>query len=85
MEGVGKFSPQIEIDLLRIYEKVFKFRSVFFDNLEESVISKTGDDFETQMVLMEEIKEIAEKFDLYPGLSIIDMERIEQILDIFMI
>lgn len=85
LEGVGKFSPQIEIDLLRIYEKVFKFRSVFFDNLEESVISKTGDDFETQMVLMEEIKEIAEKFDLYPGLSIIDMERIEQILDIFMI
>lgn len=80
-----KFTNKIDIDFLSIYEKVFKHRSIFFEDLENLVMSKKSDDFEIQMPLMEEIKELAERFDLYPGLSITDMERIEQILNIFKI
>ncbi len=85
LSGSGKFPKKIEIDLLKIYELVFKSRISFFDSLERVVASKTGDEFESQMSLMEEIKDLIEKFDLYPGLSIGDMERIEQILVVFKI
>ena len=37
------------------------------------------------MALLEEVKELINKFDLYPGLSIKDFERIKQILDSFKI
>lgn len=85
LSGVGKFPQKVDIDFLKIYDSVFKSRSAFFENLEKLVLSKTGDDFENQMTLMEEIKELPEKFDLYPGLSIMDMERMEEILDVFKI
>jgi hypothetical protein len=81
--GVGQFTNKVDVNFLNIYEKVFKRRFIFLENLEKVVLSKAGDDFENQMHLMEEIKELIEKFDLYPGLSITDMERIEQILNIF--
>jgi hypothetical protein len=83
--SVGKFTEKTDLDFVRIYEKVFKLRSEFFENLEKLVMSKTGDDYENQMPMIEEIKELTEKFDLYPGLSIADMERIQQILDFFKI
>ncbi len=85
LASAGKFPQKVDINFSRIYDTVFKSRSAFFESLENLVLSKTGNDFENQMALMEEIKELAETFDLYPGLSIIDMERIQQILDTFKI
>lgn len=81
--GAGKFPKKIDIDLLRINEKVFVSRTSFLQDLEGKVALKSGEDFEKQMFLLEEIKELTEKFDLYPGLSISDMERMEEILDFF--
>jgi len=81
--GIGKFSQKINIDFLKLYDKVFKSRSEFFNHLEKLVETKIGDDFEKQMDLFEEIKELVDKFDLSTGLSIKDFERIEQILNIF--
>lgn len=75
----------IDIDLLKINEKVFLSRSVFFEDLETIVESKSGEDFEKYMLLMEEMKDLTFKFDLYPGLSICDMERMEEILNIFLV
>jgi hypothetical protein len=83
LSGKDKLPVKIDLDFLRINEIVFSSRTSFIENLEKVVASKSGDDFEKHMLLMEEIKELTEKFDLYPGLSIIDMERIEHILDIF--
>ena len=74
---------KIDIDFLSLYEKVFYSRSTFFEKLEALIITKTGEDFENQMSLMEEMKELVEKFDLYPGLSTSDMERIQYILAVF--
>jgi hypothetical protein len=81
--SVGKFSNKIDIDFLKIYNIAFKSRSEFFHNLERSVETKTGDVFENHMDLLDEIKELIEKFDLYPGLSISDMERADRILHLF--
>ena len=53
------------------------------ENIERIVSSKNGEDFENHMLLLDEIKELVESFDLYPGLSLKDMERIEEILNIF--
>ena len=80
--GEGQFPSKINIDFLRIYQKIFDSRIAFFENLEAIVYTKVGDDFEKFMLLLEEIRELVEKFDLYPGLSIIDLERIEEILDL---
>ncbi len=81
--GISKFSQKINVDFLKLYDKVFKSRSDFFNNLEKLVETKTGDDFEKHMALLEETKELVDKFDLYTGLSISDLERLEQILNVF--
>jgi len=46
-------------------------------------MSKSGSDFEIYVLLEKEIKELIESFDLYPGSSIGDMMRIQEILDLF--
>ena len=84
-KSTGTFSNKINIDFIKLYEKVFKSRSVFFESLETIVESKTGEDFEQKMVLLEEVKELVNKFDLYPGLSIKDFERIKEISNAFKI
>ncbi|MEO6734402.1 MAG: AIPR family protein [Ferruginibacter sp.] len=80
-----KFSNKVNIDFVKLCDKIFKSRSVFFENLEKIVESKTGEDFESHMTLLEELKELVDKFDLYPGLAIKDFERMKQILDYFKI
>ncbi len=84
-KSTGTFSVNIGIDFVKLYDKVFKSRSDFFKHLETIVETKTGEDFEDKMALLEEMKELVNKFDLYPGLSIKDFERIKQIVDRFKI
>ena len=81
LNSAGQFMEKVNIDFLKIYDQVFKRRSDFFDELEALVVNKSGDDFEIHMELFDEIGELVEKFDLYPGLSISDIERISEILD----
>lgn len=81
--SADKFQNKLNIDFVKLYDKVFKSRSDFFEHLEKIVETKIGDDFESQMTLLEEIKELVAKFDLYPGLAIKDFERMKQILDVF--
>jgi hypothetical protein len=76
----GKFSEPIDIDLIKINEIVFKSRNTFLGNIEKIVTSKKGEEFEKHMALLEELRDLVEKFDLYPGLSISDLEKIERIL-----
>lgn len=82
-KSADKFHSKVNIDFVKLYNKVFKSRSDFFENLEKIVETKIGDDFENKMTLLEELKELVDKFDLYPGLSIKDFERIKQISDLF--
>jgi hypothetical protein len=83
LTGSGKFSKTINIDLAHLNDTVFRSRNTFFENIERIVSSKKGEDFENHMLLLDEIKKLVESFDLYPGLSLKDMERIEEILNIF--
>ena len=84
-KSTNMFSTKINIDFIKLYEKVFKSRSAFFETLEMIVESKIGEDFELKMALLEEVKELVNKFDLYPGLSIKDFDRIKEITSSFKI
>lgn len=83
--SLEKFNYKMDIEFSKIYETIFKNRISFFDNLEKLVLMKSGDDFEKQFTLMDEIKDLIEKFDLFPGLSVSDFERIDQILKTYKI
>jgi hypothetical protein len=74
---LNKINEELPVDFLKLYERVFKSRISFFDLIESQITS------ENEKNLFEELKELVEKFDLYPGLSINDMERIEQIVQSF--
>lgn len=83
LNSIGKFPPKKHVDFLKLYDKIFSSRLSFIDTLERLIENETGDDFENKMNLFEEIKNLIDKFDLFPGLSIGDFERMEEILNAF--
>jgi hypothetical protein len=83
LTSTARFQKHISANILDIYCIIFKSRIAFFDSLDNLISHKNGIEFEFQKSLISELKDLVEEFDLYPGLSIEKLERIDSILNIF--
>jgi hypothetical protein len=80
---ITKSKVKPSVDFIRIYDKIYSSRNDYFLEIENYIESKTGDDFDKYITLYEEQKKLIEDYDIYPGLSLNDMKRIEEIIDLF--
>ena len=73
----------IPVDLVEIYELVFKDLDAFSDKIEDSIISDDEKNFNVNIETLEKIKDLHEKLDIEEGLSVNDLVELNENINIF--
>ena len=73
----------IPINLDEIYDIVFKDFESFSNKIEDSIFNDDEKNFNLNIESLEKIKDIYEKLDIEEGLSVIDLEELNEVINTF--
>jgi hypothetical protein len=76
----GKGYKNINLDFMRLSSDVFQRRHLLIETLELKASDQMGHELEIYHRKIKELKDLIDKFDIYPGLSIGDFRKIQNIL-----
>jgi hypothetical protein len=76
----GKGYKNINLDFMRLSSDVFQRRYLLIETLELKASDQMGHELDIYHRKMKELKDLIDKFDIYPGLSIRDFRKIQNIL-----
>jgi hypothetical protein len=76
----GKGFKKVEVDFLRLSRDIFQRRHLLIETLDLAASKKSGIELDLFMSHIEQLKELMDKFDIYPGLSINEFHRIQKLL-----
>jgi hypothetical protein len=76
----GKGFINIDIDFMMLCHEIFQRRHALLEDLELNNPHKSGTEFDNYIKCLEDLRSLIDKFDIYPGLSLDDMRRIQEIL-----